>query len=64
MAFSPIPGRPEAGQTMREINKLMAKLKELERRRSSAASESERREIDARIWKVEEEIKVAICHGR
>jgi hypothetical protein len=63
MAFNPILG-PKPGQTMREVNKLMATLEELERRRSSAASESERREIDARIWKVEEEIKVAIRHGR
>jgi hypothetical protein len=63
MAFNPILG-PKAGQTMREVNKLMVKLEELERRHSSAASESERREIDARIWKVEEEIKVAIHHGR
>jgi hypothetical protein len=49
---------------MREINQLMVKLEELERQRCSAASESERREIDARIWHVEEEIKVTIRHGR
>ena len=63
MAFNPIP-RPEAGRRMREINQLMVKLEELARQRCSAASESERREIDARIWHVEEEIKVTIRHGR